>query len=183
MKISVDQIKALPRPLRYREAAQAFAARLREGEHAGSDDFRFPAGLEADLQCYRAGLDVVFEGALAGEADGTCSRCLESYRFAFAVPLRVVVAPRAAAGDGEGDDDLGLGFYEGEDVDVTALVVEHAILALPTRPLCDEGCRGLCPHCGANMNVRPCACDAARPATAARAVLAGAKVLDGSGGR
>jgi uncharacterized protein len=26
--------------------------------------------------------------------------------------------------------------------------------------LCDEACRGLCPHCGANLNLGPCACPA-----------------------
>jgi uncharacterized protein len=26
------------------------------------------------------------------------------------------------------------------------------------KPLCDPGCRGLCPMCGGNRNVNPCAC-------------------------
>jgi uncharacterized protein len=34
------------------------------------------------------------------------------------------------------------------------------MLALPTRPLCDENCRGLCGGCGANLNREPCACSA-----------------------
>jgi DUF177 domain-containing protein len=179
MKIALDQIKASPTPLRYHEEAGVLNARLHEGAHAGSDDFAFPGGLDADLAHYRAGLDVVFEGRLAGEAEGTCARCLESYRFPVALPLRVLLAPRAAAGTGE-EDDLGLGFYRGEEIDVTELVVEHAILGLPTRPLCSDSCRGLCPHCGANLNLRPCACDAASPRSGA---LAGIKITDASGGR
>ena len=34
------------------------------------------------------------------------------------------------------------------------------MLALPTRPLCAEECRGLCPRCGANLNAGPCGCPA-----------------------
>ena len=34
------------------------------------------------------------------------------------------------------------------------------MLALPTRPLCGEECRGLCPRCGANLNAGPCGCPA-----------------------
>lgn len=176
MKVSLDQIKASPTPLRYREDAPAFDARLHEG-HAAGDDFRFPAGLDAALEHYRAGFDVVFEGGLSGEAEGTCARCLETYRFPFAQPLRVVLAPRASAGEGEGDDDLGLGFFDGEEIDVTGLVVEHALLGLPTIPLCHADCRGLCPRCGTNRNVRPCTCDVdTSTRTGGLAALAGLKI-------
>ena len=181
MKVSLDKIKASPTPLRYHEPAEALNSRLHEGRDAG-DDFRFPTGLDADLEHYRAGLDVVFEGDLAGQAEGTCARCLETYRFAFAEDLRVVLAPRSTAGEGEGDDDLGLGFFEGEEIDVTGLVVEHAILHLPTIPLCKEDCRGLCPQCGTNRNVRPCTCDVEAGARkGALAALAGIKITDGGG--
>jgi uncharacterized protein len=32
------------------------------------------------------------------------------------------------------------------------------MLALPTRPLCDEKCLGLCPQCGVNRNLADCTC-------------------------
>ena len=183
MKLALEKIKASATPLRYREDAAAINGPLHEGTGAG-DDFRFPAGLDVDLEHYRAGLDVVFEGRLAGEAEGTCARCLEAYRFPFEAVLRDVLAPRATAGEGEDDDDLGLGFFDGEEIDVTALVVEHALLALPTIPLCSEACRGLCPQCGTNRNVRPCACAVETSAPAGGlAALAGLKITDGPGGR
>src|SRR5262245_21244890 len=112
MKVSLDQIKAAPTALHYHEGADALDARLHEGERGGAD-FRFPKGLDANLVHYRAGLDVVFEGRLSGDGEGTCGRCLEPYRFPLVQPLRVVLAPRSTAGEGEGDDDLGLGFFEG----------------------------------------------------------------------
>ena len=181
MKVTLDQIKASPTPLRYHEEPGAFGARLHEGHSAG-DDFRFPSGLDADLEHYRAGLDVVFAGSLAGEAEGTCARCLEAYRFPVDQSMRVVLAPRATAG-AETDDDLGYGFFDGEEIDVTGLVVEHAILGLPTVPICREDCRGLCPQCGTNRNVRPCTCDVETgPRTGGLAALASLKIADGRGG-
>jgi uncharacterized protein len=42
---------------------------------------------------------------------------------------------------------------------LTPLIREQMILALPTRPLCQEDCRGLCPRCGANLNERDCGCN------------------------
>jgi len=38
------------------------------------------------------------------------------------------------------------------------LIREQVLLALPTRPLCDEDCRGLCPSCGADLNEGDCRC-------------------------
>ena len=183
MKITLDQIKASPTPLHYHEAAEALSARLHEGNVVG-DDFRFRGGLDADLQHYRAGLDVIVEGQIGGPVEGTCARCLEPYTFPIAQDLRVLLAPRASAGDGESDDDLGLGFFDGEEIDVTALVVEHAILGLPTVPLCSDSCRGLCPHCGNNLNVRPCTCDVETSArTGGLAALASLKIMNERGGR
>ena len=182
MKVSLDQIKASPTPLAYHEPPDVVNGRLHEGEHGG-DDFRFPAGLDAALEHYRAGLDVVFEGDLKGEVEGTCARCLENYRFPYAQPLRVVLAPRSSAAEDEADD-LGLGFFEGEEIDVTGLVVEHAMLGLPTIPLCTEDCRGLCPQCGTNRNVRACTCATETSSrSGGLAALAGLKIMDGRGGQ
>ena len=34
-----------------------------------------------------------------------------------------------------------------------------SLLALPGYPVCQEGCKGLCSVCGANLNERDCGCD------------------------
>lgn len=57
-----------------------------------------------------------------------------------------------------------------EDDDDTVPVADSAIeldgpagellfLGLPTRDLCREDCRGLCPKCGKNLNEGDCDCD------------------------
>ena len=32
------------------------------------------------------------------------------------------------------------------------------LLALPVKQVCSAGCKGLCPHCGRNLNVESCDC-------------------------
>jgi uncharacterized protein len=51
-----------------------------------------------------------------------------------------------------------LSYYSGDEIDVTPLIVEQVMLALPTRPLCAEDCLGLCDSCGANLNRETCDC-------------------------
>ncbi len=55
-------------------------------------------------------------------------------------------------------DDLIRSVYEGDAVDLDELVREQILLALPTRTLCREECKGLCPECGANLNAGECDC-------------------------
>ena len=36
--------------------------------------------------------------------------------------------------------------------------LEQILLALPLKTICSESCKGLCPHCGQNLNVEQCSC-------------------------
>jgi uncharacterized protein len=45
-----------------------------------------------------------------------------------------------------------------EEVDVTEDIREALILNLPHFPLCNENCKGLCAHCGKDLNGGPCGC-------------------------
>jgi uncharacterized protein len=159
MKIAIDDIKASPKELSYAEEVAELNARLGQGGR----DYRLPVGIAVNVEYYRAGLDVFFQGSLRGEVLGSCARCLEEYRFGLDHPFTFVLTPKAAAGTqsaGLSADDMALSYYQGEEIDLTPLVHEQTILALPTRPLCEEGCRGLCARCGANLNAGPCGCPA-----------------------
>ncbi len=165
MKIALDQIRETPRSLSYMEDVDALNLELARG----AGDFRLADGLAVEVSYHRAGLDVFVEGALRGAVCGRCARCLGDYAFALEAPLALVLTPSAAAAARSGvlrEEDIGLAYYEGDAIDLTPLVHEQALLALPTRPLCGEECPGLCPRCGANLNAGPCGCPA--PVTGGR---------------
>ncbi len=92
-----------------------------------------------------------------------CSRCLEPFTFAVDLPFDLLYLPHSEnTGEGEReieDDDLEAAFYRDEVIDLGQLMKEQFYLALPMKPLCQEGCRGLCPHCGANLNQSTCNCE------------------------
>lgn len=127
----------------------------------GVQDYHLPAETRVQVTYYRAGLDLFFRGSFHGQVVGTCARCLEDYIFDLDRPFTFVLTPAVAAGDRPGAqsaEEMFLSTYQGDEIDLTPLVHEQMILALPTRPLCGEGCRGLCPRCGANLNSGPCGC-------------------------
>jgi uncharacterized protein len=165
MKIPLDDIREVPQTVAYVEPAEPLNQEL--GRGAG--EFLMMDGLDVEVSHHRAGLDVFIDGTVRGEVRGTCARCLNEYRFPLDAELALVLIPASTAAAPGGvvrEDEIGLASYEGDEIDLTPLVHERALLALPIRGLCDEHCRGLCPQCGANLNAGPCDCSA--PATDGR---------------
>ncbi len=96
-----------------------------------------------------------------------CSRCAEPVELAVDAEFdhHFVGPGQLDAGDGLEGDDVGLNDdpdvseHDGAQIELDELCIEHAILALPDVPLCDEDCKGLCPRCGINRNTETCSCD------------------------
>src|SRR5262245_9064602 len=91
-----------------------------------------------------------------------CSRCLEGFEWPIDASFDLRYQPHSEnTGEGEREieeDDLTTAFYEGEQIDLGQLMQEQFYLSLPMKPLCSEGCQGLCPVCGTNLNRETCNC-------------------------
>lgn len=58
----------------------------------------------------------------------------------------------------EQDDDEYIVVPE-ERLDLDELLREDILLDLPSKFLCSEDCKGLCPRCGKDLNEGPCGCE------------------------
>jgi uncharacterized protein len=174
MKLNVHEIDEVAKELVYEEPTDLLNGLLLHGQVC---DFEFPATAEVRVAYYRAGQELFFQGHIAGGVIGHCARCLEEYTFDLAKDFFIVLVPKADL-PGEVEltgAELDLSFYDSDQVDLSPLVREQIILALPTRPLCREDCKGLCATCGANLNTQACSC-AARSVDPRLAVLKTLKV-------
>src|SRR6266571_4377901 len=81
-----------------------------------------------------------------------------SARVDATVDVRLVPRPATKDNVELGADDLDVDFYVDDLLDLKRVVETETTLALPMKPLCREECRGLCPVCGGNRNLVPCAC-------------------------
>lgn len=79
---------------------------------------------------------------------GRCMRCLEPAGRELAVDAREV----DQRGAGTGVDSP---YVEEGELDVGAWARDALALAVPAQVLCREGCLGLCPQCGENLNENP----------------------------
>lgn len=102
----------------------------------------------------------VFGRFLAG-GELACSRCLDVVDWSvdepFSVEYRWPANVQAEDEVGLDEDELDVVFLEDNQLDLMELAAEQVLLTIPMRILCDEGCAGLCPTCGANRN-RAVAC-------------------------
>ena len=99
-------------------------------------------------------LDLAVKGTLAAN----CSRCLGEFDYLLDDVSRLTLFAREEGGEEESDEISERDYYDGESVDLGALLKEEIALKLPDKPLCSEGCKGLCPNCGKNLNEGSCAC-------------------------
>jgi len=159
MKISIDEIPQSPKEIVFSESVEGLNKIYSQ---SSVREFGFPASLEVELRYYRAAADLFFDGRLLGQLRGVCGRCAEEYMFNLDQPFEFVLIPDPAKAGRKAEelhrDDLALSYYSGDEVDLSPLIAEQVMLALPTRPLCDDNCRGLCGACGINLNRETCTC-------------------------
>ncbi len=77
---------------------------------------------------------------------GPCMRCLEPAEARFEVDAREISQPGAG-------DELDSPYVTDGVLDLGAWARDALALTLPRAILCREDCAGLCPECGADLNV------------------------------
>ena len=82
-----------------------------------------------------------------------CDRCAARFEKPFHVSVERMLAEQLE--DAENDEIL---LLDDGCFDVSEAARETFILSMDTKTLCREDCRGLCPGCGANLNVEACRC-------------------------
>ena len=133
-----------------------------------TDRCRWHVPLMVEMPVVKAGqarIDLVLEGrndgirisgTVAVEAQMSCYRCLQEWDDEMVVPLERTVRHLP-------DSD---GYCLPEDgwLRLDGIVVDEVVLSLPTAPLCERDCRGICPGCGIHLNTEACKCvDEDRP--------------------
>jgi uncharacterized protein len=111
----------------------------------------------------RKGEQVRLRGEIKTEVELLCDRCAAPERAPLAVEFDTSFIPQEveavkAENVELAAEDLLLSSYEGDAVDLDELVREQILLALPSRHLCREDCKGLCQKCGADLNAGACSC-------------------------
>ena len=109
-----------------------------------------------------AGTEVFVNGHIDTRVQVECDRCLQPVEL----PVRADFALEYITGsDYESSEaaelteaEMSVSVFDGEAIDVDEIVKEQINLAVPSRTLCREDCKGLCPECGIDRNNGECSC-------------------------
>jgi len=106
--------------------------------------------------------DIRLRGRLAANLELSCARCLEPVTREVTRNFELLYRP---LGTDAGRDELSvtdaeaeIGYYQGDGILLEDVLREQVLLALPLKVTCREDCKGLCPHCGKNLNQEQCSC-------------------------
>ncbi|MFZ5453462.1 MAG: YceD family protein [Thermodesulfobacteriota bacterium] len=120
------------------------------------------ARIKGTVRLEKHGRDILVRGTLQGHLQLACSRCLESYEAPVEADFDLLLAPAPGRVSAEAEElsaaDLDVDYYSGEVLDLEPIIREQIILLVPLKPLCREDCRGICPRCGAVLNLEACTC-------------------------
>lgn len=120
--------------------------------------------LKGQVKLIRTTEGILTIGQLRTEIELTCSRCLEPFAAPVAFTLQEEFRPSIDITTGAqlpvtttADQESTI-IDEHHIIDLTEVVRQEILLALPMHPLCRPHCAGLCDQCGQNLNQGPCDC-------------------------
>ncbi len=127
-----------------------------------------PVDGQADLLLeHRGGNDTVADirvrARYAGDFEMECARCIEPVAAPLEGEFDLIFRPQDADANATeraiSEDETEIGYYEESGLLLEDVVREQVLLTLPGRVLCRPDCKGLCSHCGQNLNMGICSCE------------------------
>jgi len=147
-----------------------------------------PEKYAGSLRIGKVNDNIHLDGSLNLVFKSSCHRCLKEFPFSLDIPLNMNLTPQYHSDEEPSfqskqeelelnADDLDFSFYDGHEINLSDIVGEQVVLALPPVFTCSENCKGLCAQCGQNLNEVACLC---APKDIANAPWAALKTLKGS---
>jgi uncharacterized protein len=97
-----------------------------------------------------------------GRLDAECSRCLKPTEADIHVDFKEEYVPVMDADTGSPvriEDDETFRINRRFDLDLREGLRQYILISEPAKPLCQAACAGLCPACGADLNLGPHECE------------------------
>ncbi|MGZ3578622.1 MAG: YceD family protein [Syntrophales bacterium] len=159
MKININNIPDEELKISLHKDGDWFRGLLPEKE---KNDFSIE-GIDVFCQAKRIRETVFIDGNLETTVTANCCRCLEVTHLPIKTSFRYTFLPEKKGSKQEDElsaEDLEYGYYQDDVIDLDNLIFEQVMLQIPIKVICTDACKGLCAHCGMNLNTACCNCHA-----------------------
>jgi uncharacterized protein len=157
LQFNVAQL--LKEPTGATRSYEVYAASIKQFD----EDVILVAPIVGEVKFLRTGADILVTGALKTSIQKSCGRCLNSFQSDLKIELEeqfyptldimtgTVLPPPADADEANAIDERHL-------LDLYEVVRQEFLLESESVRYCQPDCKGLCPHCGQDLNVMQCNC-------------------------
>jgi uncharacterized protein len=121
----------------------------------GNEEYIYQKPLKVVINVINTGKSLLARGWVQSLLGVNCSRCLKEISFPLDFEFEDEWLPLELISQ---DDEESVFIFEKDEFSIDERILEHILLNLPMRFMCSEECKGLCPHCGADLNTNPCVC-------------------------
>lgn len=110
--------------------------------------------------------EIIFEAVIKGEIELLCSMCAEPFRKKINQKINLIhikgTLPMFHEPIELSGHELNEEYYQ-DKINLLKPMIDTLLLEIPIAPVCKENCKGLCPICGTNLNIKQCKCQGKRP--------------------
>jgi uncharacterized protein len=157
--LKLDEIPEEGLDLQWKEEKASLLAYMKDLTRI---DFDFETPLQSEVKIRRAGRSVLMTGKVQTTLRLQCVRCLKEFSYPLSTAFELTLHPLKEASSEEetelGSEEMESSFFEGGEIRLSEIACEQIFLEIPYQPVCQEGCKGLCPICGKDLNVSSCQC-------------------------
>ena len=122
----------------------------------------YPRDTADRLQLMRTDRGIWASARLSTAGPSVCSRCLAPFTQSLELYIEEEYYPVADVHTGKPvqvpDEEGAFTIDDANILDLTEAVRQYRIAVGPMKPLCSDGCLGLCAVCGGNLNQQACIC-------------------------
>jgi len=164
MKIHIEDLKERERDFSFEVPPEIFPS-LEEITAEGNCRFLDPVFISLHAQRVRE--MYVVKGKFHTKVRFSCSRCLAEYEDTLSHDFTLTYTRRSEPEEPPSEleleaEEIGIIPFQGQEIHLQDGIQEEIVMSLPMQPHCSEDCRGLCPQCGADLNLGSCGCQTVR---------------------
>jgi len=149
MKIRLKSLK---------EGLQILNYTLKESELNLTDKY-FNSPIIVTLSVNKGYSEISINGEVQTIAELECDRCLSLFHQDIKSSFKIILSQIDLGATNIEENIIPISSNTNE-VDITSPIRDALILSVPMKKLCCKDCKGLCPHCGVNLNIEKCQCNA-----------------------
>lgn len=121
-------------------------------------DEHFQNQVAANVTIEKSGSQIFLMAMISVRGKFECDRCLARFESTLSTSYRTFYITEGAPPGNIDPMELQIVPPGFSVIDMSEDVRQSVLLSVPLKLLCSEGCKGLCPTCGKNLNTGPCDC-------------------------